>query len=108
MILKAFPSYRKRTAVWVQTDTVTLTGRYWDDGSKSYYKTIDANGCNGVSTVCDRNDYPFTAPDAEVDLADGTVVVQCGVFCGKAGYAYLYTIPEEETDATPETTQETR
>ena len=105
MITKAFPGYRKRTAVWVQSDNVTLTGRYWDGGSKSDWRLLDE--AREVVSVSGRHDFPFTAPDIEIDLMDGTIAIDCGTYCGKQASAYLYTKPEDE-DATPETTQETR
>jgi hypothetical protein len=88
VILAAFPNYRKRKALMIETESVSLHGRYWDDGSISKYVIVDPSG--GMKLAPRRNDFPFTAPDPEIDLADGTQVVQCGVFCGKPGTAYLY------------------
>jgi len=88
VILRAFPDYRKRSAYLFECNSTSLTGRYWSDGSISYYKIIGPTGA--VQTVANRQDYPFTAPDQEVDLTDGTQVVQCGIFCGHKGNAYLY------------------
>ena len=93
IILRCFPSYRKRKANLVITENTTLHGRYWSEGSISRYafvRTFDGD----VVQIANRNDYPFTAPDVEVDLTDGTQVVQCGVFCGKPGQAYLYRGPK--------------
>jgi hypothetical protein len=106
LIMLACPGYRKRSAILTETDNVELNGRYWDGGSMSNYWIL--SGVDGPSVSVDavgrRNDYPFTGPEREVDLTTGTQVVQCGVFCGRSGYAYLYRKPEEE-HATPETTQ---
>jgi hypothetical protein len=96
IIKRAFPDYRKRTARWVQTESVTLFGRYWDEGSKSYYKIVSTN--NNVSVVPCRHDYPFMAPDEVVELTPETMVVQCGIFCGKKGTAYLYTEVKDESE----------
>ena len=89
LITKAFPHYRKRKAVLVETESTSLTGRYWDDGSISRYAIITMP-IGTVLQKANRNDFPFTAADTEVDLTDGTQVVQCGIFCGKQGLAYLY------------------
>ena len=96
LIKLAFPDYKKHRALMIETESTTLTGRYWSDGSKDNYVTVNANGCKGLSKVCDRHDYPLATPDAVVDLTDGTKVVQCGIFCGKPGHAYLYTKPEAD------------
>jgi hypothetical protein len=88
IIMQAFPNYRKRKAVLVTTENTELHGRYWDGGSISKYVIVDPAG--GMKLAPRRNDFPFTAPDTVVDLRDGTKVVQCGVFCGKAGQAYIY------------------
>lgn len=93
LILKAFPNYRKRAALLIETESTSLTGRYWDEGSISKYVVVDPAG--GMKLAPRRNDYPFTAPDPDVDLTDGTQVIQCGVFCGKNGNAYLYRKPTE-------------
>jgi hypothetical protein len=93
LILLAFPNYRKRTANVVETENTTLHGRYWDGGSISRYAIIGL--AKTVNQIPNRNDFPFTAPDIEVDLMDGRQVVQCGVFCGKPGQAYLYRKPSE-------------
>ena len=87
LITKAFPSYRRRKAVMIETESTSLTGRYWDDGSISYYAVITGTD---QSIRSNRQDFPFTAPDEVIDLTDGTQVVQCGIFCGKPGLAYLY------------------
>jgi hypothetical protein len=76
LILLAFPNYRKRTANVVETENTTLHGRYWDGGSISRYAIIGP--AKTVNQIPNRNDFPFTAPDIEVDLMDGRQVVQCG------------------------------
>lgn len=96
IIKKALPNYRKRTATIAITDKVSLYGRYWDGGSRTTWYIIRGNS---VEQVQSRNDYPFTAPDQEVDLTnpkDGTVVmvVSSGTFCGKPATATLYKMGE--------------
>ncbi len=89
LILRCFPSYRKRRANIIETETTSLTGRYWDDGSKSVYRVVHPD--DSVVDLGDQNDFwDQGAPDVEVDLMDGTQVVQCGIFCGRPGQAYLY------------------
>jgi hypothetical protein len=101
LIKKAFPGYRKRSAGLTMTDNVALTGRYWSDGSLSKYVVVDPTG--GMKLAPRRNDFPFNSPDTVVNLIDGTQVVQCGIFCGQNGTAYLYRKPEikEDEPATP-------
>ena len=96
LIKLAFPNYRKRSASLTMTDNIALTGRYWDDGSLSKYVVIDPTG--GMKLAPRRNDYPFNSPDSIVNLADGTQVVQCGIFCGENGLAHLYRKPEKIKD----------
>ena len=88
LIKRCFANYRKRTALIITTESTMLSGRYWSEGSISRYSVIDPKG--NMTIKGNRNDFPFTAPDDEVDLTDGTQVVQVGVFCGKPGQAYLY------------------
>jgi len=93
LIVRAFPNYRKRKAYIIETESTDLSGRYWSEGSISRYAVITTAGT--VVQKPNRNDFPFTAPDETVDLMDGTQVVQCGVFCGRPGGAYLYRKPQE-------------
>jgi hypothetical protein len=94
LIKKAVSNYKKRSALLVETESMSLTGRYWSEGSIDYYKKIHPDG--RIEHLGNRQDYPFTAPDEEVDLMDGTQVVQCGVFCGKPGTAFLYVKPRSK------------
>ena len=88
IIKRCFPTYRKRSATIITTESTELSGRYWSEGSISRYAVITPAG--ELLQKGNRNDFPFTAADETVDLTDGTQVVQCGVFCGKKGNAYLY------------------
>jgi hypothetical protein len=93
LLKKTCLNYKKRSALLIETESTELTGRYWSDGSIDRYSIWNPAG--QMTVVPNRQDYPFTAPDTEVDLMDGTVVVQCGVFCGKPGTAFLYMKPAE-------------
>ena len=93
IILKALPSYRKRSAYLSFQDKVSLSGRYWDGGSRTVWHIITGSLVNQVPS---RSDFPFTAPpDTEIDLAnpnDGAkvMVISSGTFCGKPSTAHLY------------------
>jgi hypothetical protein len=88
LIKEAFPGYRKRRANLVRVESVTLSGRYWDGGSISRYCVV--TGGVTFKHIPQRSDFPFTAPDIEVELNGDTVVIQWGIFCGKPSQAYLY------------------
>lgn len=97
LILKALPSYRKRSAFLSIQDTVSLSGRYWDGGSRTVWHIINGNS---VEQVPSRNDFPFIAPDIEVDLNNFELpgvlitVVSSGTFCGKPSFAHVYISPK--------------
>jgi hypothetical protein len=89
LVKKAVPGYKKKSATLVPGKSVHITGNYWDGGSISRY--YFGNTLTGkVIGVSQRNDFPFTAPDDEIVLTDDHFVVQCGIFCGKPGGAYLH------------------
>ena len=88
IIKKVLPNYRKRTAILNHQDSVRLHGRYWDGGSRTTWFTMHRNGI--VHQIASRNDYPFTAPEMEISITDGVVVVSAGTFCGKPSTACLY------------------
>jgi hypothetical protein len=94
LVKKAIPEYRKRSATVYHTENISLTGRYWDGGSLSEYIKLGIDG--SVSSVPRRNDFPFTAPDPEIDLTDGTIYVETGTFCGKPRVANIWMFPSED------------
>lgn len=89
IIKKVLPNYRKRIAHLSIQKSTTLYGRFWNGGSKTVWFLL-RNG--QTEQVAARNDYPFTAPDIEVDLTDGTIAISTGTFCGKASSACLYKV----------------
>ena len=87
ILTKYCPSYRKRRAFFTVTESVALSGRYWDGGSKTNWRIIKDGT---IQQISDRQDFPFSAPDTTVDLLDGTIVIATGTFCGKTSTAHIY------------------
>lgn len=88
LLTRTLHNYRKRSATLHIQDDVSLTGRFWDGGSKTDW-ILTKNGT--TQTVAPRNDFPFTTPDKDVDLTDGTIAISTGTFCGKSATASIYT-----------------
>ena len=100
LIERTITNYRKRSATLHIQDDVSLTGRFWDGGSRTDW-TLTKN--NTITAVALRSDFPFTAPDKDVDLTDGTIAISSGTFCGKTATASVYThkpIDVKEIDET--------
>jgi hypothetical protein len=95
VIRAAFPSYKKRDA-WVSVaESVTLSGTYWDGGSRATYVAVDL--VTQRSLGAPRYDPPQfggprTAPT--VALLNGVVIVGGGVSCGKPATAHLWVRPD--------------
>ena len=87
LIVRTITNYRKRSATLHIQDDVTLTGRFWDGGSRTDW-TLTKN--NTITAVASRSDFPFTTSDKDVDLTDGTIAISSGTFCGKTATASVY------------------
>ena len=81
IVRKAFPHYRKHeVSVHVQ-GSVTLSGAYWDGGSRSEWWSVQPDGFH----VRYAGGHPgFGGPkELDVELNHGFAVVDAGIFMGK-------------------------
>ena len=95
-IKRAMPSYRKHKVIVSRVTSVTLDGGYWDDGSRSVWSQ---HGIDGNNLPALR--YP-TAPvqfgggqPPQFTIPAGTIVADCGTFCGKQATLSLHGNPED-------------
>lgn len=92
---RAFPAYRKHKAIIHPTTSVTLSGGYWDGGSRSTYSGFTLQG---VECPLKYNSAPpqFNggAPDRIAVLDPDFVVLESGTFCGKPATVTIFALPE--------------
>lgn len=91
LILAADPTYRKKTAMVIASEQVSLSGTYWDSGSRSTYAAVSiATGC--ASIYPQYNPPQFNGPkvDPIEGLINGLVIVKTGVAGNKTALAYVY------------------
>ena len=96
------PSYKKHNAtVWVR-DTVTLSGTYWDGGSRNTYHAINIR-TRQVGAAPQYNPPQFGGPveDPTVPVPAGAAIVRTGVFCGKTATAVVYLNPADVSHLLP-------
>jgi hypothetical protein len=94
LIRAADPSYRKTRAYLHVSESVSLSGTYWDGGSRSTYTAVDL--ATGRSKGAPQYDPPqFGGPRAApvVVIPEGVAIVETGVFCGKTANASVYINP---------------
>jgi hypothetical protein len=85
------PAYRKTSAYVHVTDKVTVSGTYWDGGSRDTYTAVNLSTRRAISAP--QFDPPqFGGPQAAptVTLPAGVAIVRTGVFCGRAATATVY------------------
>jgi hypothetical protein len=91
---RAFPDYTGRTYRAQAVESVTLSGTYWDEGSKSEYVAVN------ISTGETRSPSPgafgvFYAPESpRFDLPAGIAIVEHSICCGKDDGIRIYVRPE--------------
>lgn len=88
LVLAADPAYRKHKASLNVADTMTLSGTYWDGGSRSTYTAVDI--ATGRASTAEQFAPPqFNGPSAapRVAIPDGIAIVETGTFCGKPATA---------------------
>ena len=88
LMRRAVPSYRRHEIIVHPTTSVTLSGAYWDGGSRSEWFKVDRNGV--------RTGYPGGhpgyggPPEKVVTLGQGFLVMEDGVMCGKRATLTFY------------------
>jgi len=94
------PSYRKHKAILRVCDSVTLSGTYWDGGSRScipaqwlirYYAAVNLSTGRSKGAPQYQFGGPRNAP--RVSIPEGLAIVQTGIFCGKTATAFIYLNP---------------
>jgi hypothetical protein len=103
VITAADPTYRKRDAFLRVTSQCTLSGTYWDGGSRSTYHAVDIS-TGRVLPAPQYNPPQFGGPrtDPTVDIPDGVAIVRTGVFCGKTATATVYVNPNTAAPLLPQ------
>jgi hypothetical protein len=96
------PKYRKHKAIVAGAERVTLSGTYWDGGSRSSYTAVNLE--TGLSLGAPQYSPPqFGGPrvDPVVELPEGVVIVRTGIFCGKTETAKIFINPANITKFLP-------
>lgn len=92
---RAFPAYRKHKAFIRTGESLTLSGGYWDGGSRSSYFAATPHG---VTVDLRYNTAPAQfnggKPDTTVTLTPDFLVVQAGTFCGKPATVTIHGHPD--------------
>jgi hypothetical protein len=91
IIRVAAPSYKKHKVFLGVYETLTLTGTYWNDGSRTSYTAVRIADC--VSQGAPKFDPPqFGGPRVapEIAIPDGIAIVSTETFCGKTATAGIY------------------
>jgi len=94
VIRAADSTYRKHQATLSASETVRLSGTYWDGGSRSTYTAVDL--VTGRSKGAPQYDPPqFGGPmvDPVVAIPEGIAIVETGIFQGKQAIARVYVNP---------------
>ena len=87
---------RKRKGYLRATTSVTLTGTYWDGGSRSTYTAIRLADM-AIETAPQFNPPQFGGPASPpvVPLRQGYVIIEHGIFCGKPSEPTIYVHPSD-------------
>lgn len=104
IVRAADSSYKKHDAIVVTTDSLELTGTYWDGGSRSSYTAVDLATCR--SKGAPQYDPPqFGGPRVAptVVIPDGVAIVRTGTFCGRTAVAFVYVNANNVTKFLPNT-----
>jgi hypothetical protein len=89
---------RKRRVILARpTEKVSISGSYWDEGSRSDYFLVDLN-TNLVTPIPGVSPPQFGGPksDPEVHLLVHQAVVCAGTFCGRPATPTIYFHPAYE------------
>lgn len=96
------PSYRKHKAILRVCESVTLSGTYWDGGSRSTYTAVNlSTGRNSGAPQYDPPQFGGPRTDPRVSIPEGVAIVQTGIFCGKTATAFVYLNPANAAKLIP-------
>lgn len=104
-IVRAVAPYYRKHSVFVSTraDKVTMSGTYWDSGSRDTYTGLDL----GTMTTLPQPHFDppqFGGPkeDPIFPMKPGRVCVKTGIFNGKKATAHIYVHPDDIETLTKE------
>jgi hypothetical protein len=95
IIKAAFPDYRKQNCFVHVSTECTLSGTYWDGGSRSTYVAVNLS--TKRSAGAPQYDPPqFGGPqrDPKCAIPAGIAIVKSGTFCGKTAIAQIFIHPD--------------
>lgn len=89
---------KKRKAIMAQPSTeVSLSGTYWDGGSRSDYFLIHI-ASKKVTPLAHQSPPQFGGPRTDVIklLEPGYAIIEAGIFCGKPSTPTVYLRPDHQ------------
>ena len=103
-LMNAFPGYNGRMFKIRPSESVRLTGLYWDGGSRDEYKAVNLNtgetsGVEHDHTLPPQFGGPSRTP--KVEIPEGVVIVKHSIFCGKDMGLTFYVNPVNVTKMLP-------
>lgn len=106
VILAADPSYKKHSAFVSIATAVTLSGTYWDGGSRDTYTAVNlANFTRNTSPQFAPPQFGGPREAPRIELPDDVVIVRTGTFCGKKATAHVYVKAFNVTKLLPDFTE---
>ena len=87
-VKRAAPGYRKREVGISIAKAVTLSGGYWDGGTRSQWYAVSVQGVSRPPLSYPTSPFGPQAPT--VEMVDGIVIIEDGVFCGKPATLHIY------------------
>lgn len=100
---KEFPflkvlDYRKRDVSVIATESVTICGLNWSEGSRSSYTAFNIGSgqeSGNLHKYHQKAPWDNPAEGAEVSIPPGKIIVRTGYSCGKASQATIYVHPTD-------------
>ena len=91
-----FPAgYRKHSVAVIETaNPVPLTGRFWDEGSRSDWSACDLNGRSVSFGHVDPPQFGGPQKNQQVVPQPNLIVRRSGIFRGKQALLFLYMHPD--------------
>lgn len=87
---------RKKHAFLHVTDKVTLSGTYWDGGSRSEYYAVQLATMQKLAAPhYDPPQFGGPTKSPQVEIPKGVIIVESGIFCGKPATPVIYVRPDD-------------
>jgi hypothetical protein len=104
IIRAAAPRYSKHKAIVDVYPRITLSGTYWDGGSRSSYVAVNLTTMQ-TGAAPQYNPPQFGGPrtDPVCDIPEGVAIVRLGTFCGKTATAGITLHPNNVAKLLPQT-----